>query len=137
MISAVLIFNNHGKPRVNQFYQHYVSSHESKCYKYSTFLIYFERFILICVKNIIFFLKKSLIIFFIFSCNSNYSAYYFRLKQSNNKLSRRPFSWSPSEKIMSVTSLKAEGKKQKFYYRFFKSNTVQLFYSLLLSLSLD
>ena len=25
MISAVLVFNNHGKPRVNQFYQHYVS----------------------------------------------------------------------------------------------------------------
>ena len=24
MISAILVFNNHGKPRVNQFYNHYV-----------------------------------------------------------------------------------------------------------------
>ena len=26
MIKAILVFNNHGKPRVNKFYQYYVSS---------------------------------------------------------------------------------------------------------------
>ncbi len=26
MIKAILIFNNHGKPRVNKFYQFYVST---------------------------------------------------------------------------------------------------------------
>ena len=26
MIKAILIFNNHGKPRLNKFYQYYVST---------------------------------------------------------------------------------------------------------------
>ncbi|XP_059080717.1 AP-3 complex subunit sigma-2-like [Tigriopus californicus] len=30
MISAVLVFNNHGKPRVNQFYQYYTESEQQQ-----------------------------------------------------------------------------------------------------------
>ena len=38
MIKAILIFNNHGKPRLNKFYQYYVSK-RSPLFKYSIFNI--------------------------------------------------------------------------------------------------
>merc|ERR1712109_376592 len=42
MISAILVFNNHGKPRVNQFYNHYTESEQQQIIK-ETFQLVSKR----------------------------------------------------------------------------------------------
>jgi len=42
MISAILVFNNHGKPRVNQFYNHYTESEQQQIIK-DTFQLVSKR----------------------------------------------------------------------------------------------
>ena len=42
MIKAILIFNNHGKPRLNKFYQYYNESQQQQIIK-ETFQVIFYR----------------------------------------------------------------------------------------------
>lgn len=39
MIKAILIFNNHGKPRLIRFYQYFVSIYQAAVQKYQRFAL--------------------------------------------------------------------------------------------------